>query len=57
MMTGWKTWVAGIGMIATGFGLIGKEIAEGTHNYSEGIQMVLAGLGLIGIGHKIEKTI
>jgi len=57
-MAGWKTWLAAIGMIATGVGLVIGGFLADPQNWEmvqNGITMILAGLALIGIGHKIEK--
>lgn len=58
-MKGWKTWVAAIGTILTGLGLIAaaltKEGGFSIENLQSGVQTILAGLALIGIGHKLEK--
>ena len=57
-MTGWKTWVAGIGSMVAGVGTIisalGSDMPAGD-GISSGIGMIVAGLAVIGIGHKIEK--
>ena len=58
IMSGWKTWAAGIGMILGGAALIVKQIADGTFSFAsmgEGFTMIMGGLGLLGIGHKVEK--
>ena len=59
MMSGWKTWAAGIGTILTGLGMIGMAIsAEGGFSFDNlqaGVQTVLAGLAVIGIGHKLDR--
>jgi hypothetical protein len=50
-MRGWKTWVAGIGLIGVGtYGFI----ASWMDGYSA-LQWILNGLGFIGVGHKIDK--
>lgn len=58
-MTGWKTWTAAIGSIASGIGLIIAGLIsdpiDGT-KIGEGWTLILAGLALVGIGHKIEKS-
>ena len=56
MMKGWKTWLSGLGVIATGIGLIVEQIVNETYNFAEGVVVVSGGLGIIGIGHKIEKN-
>lgn len=58
-MGGWKTWVAAIGLMLTGLGMIAAGVAADPLNPDqiwEGILLILAGLGMIGIGHKIEKA-
>lgn len=50
-MTGWKTWVAGLGMIGWG---IGGAVA-GMHSPDEAMQICLQGMAVLGVGHKIEK--
>ena len=50
MMTGWKTWLSGVGAIVYGVILIIGGHAE------QGVTLILSGLGIIGIGHKIEKA-
>ena len=58
-MGGWKTWVAGIGTILTGLGMIAAAATkEGGFSFEAaqgGVQTVLAGLAVIGIGHKIDR--
>lgn len=58
-MGGWKTWVAAIGMILTGLGLIiagmVSDPIEGD-KIKQGLTLLFAGLGMIGLGHKIEKA-
>jgi len=59
MMGGWKTWVAAIGLIFLGIGLIvlglfAKDLKEVL--FGLGVQAILFGFGLIGIGHKVEKN-
>ena len=49
-MSGWKTWLAGVGAIVYGVILI-----VGGHQ-NEGITLILSGLAALGIGHKIEKA-
>ena len=49
-LSGWKTYIAGVGLILTGIALcIGKE-------YEKGIQSILAGFGLCGVKAAIVKT-
>jgi len=57
-MTGWKTWVAGIGGICSGIGISISGLLSDPldpQKIYEGILIIAGGLGLIGIGHKIEK--
>lgn len=54
-MKGWKTLMAGVGLICTGLGLIAKEIVEGTWNLQTGVTTLLSGLAVIGLGHKLDK--
>lgn len=49
-MSGWKTWLAVIGMSALGAARIMSGEAE------EGIGLILGALGMLGIGHKVEKA-
>jgi hypothetical protein len=59
MMGGWKTWVAGIGTILTGLGLIAAGVTADIIDMElivSGAKTVLAGLAVLGIGHKIEKA-
>lgn len=59
MMSGWKTWVAGIGTVLTGLGMIGAALTkEGGFAFADlqnGMQTVLAGVAVLGIGHKIDR--
>ena len=57
-MTGWKTWTAAIGLIASGVGMILTGFASDPINFeliAAGWGSIMAGLALVGIGHKIEK--
>ena len=58
-MGGYKTWIAAIGTILTGLGMIGaglsKEGGFSFENIQGGVQTVLAGLALVGVGHKIDR--
>ena len=58
MMTGWKTWAAGIASILSGVVLIlNAVIGEGGEGgIMEGVSLIIAGLAILGIGHKIEKS-
>ena len=58
VMSGWKTWVGGIGLILAGLSMIATGV---TNNFDlqkiqEGMALVAAGAAAIGIGHKIEKS-
>jgi ABC-type uncharacterized transport system permease subunit len=58
-MGGWKTWLATIGAIITGLGLIISgllsDLIDGNKIW-EGILVILAAFGIgLGLGHKIEK--
>jgi hypothetical protein len=58
MMTGWKTWVATIGAIATGVVRSAQALIADPFDANalyEGLCIILAGFGFVGIGHKIEK--
>ena len=58
-MKGWKTWVAGIGTILTGLGMIAAGVTKEGFSLEAvkgGALTVWAGMGVIGIGHKIEKA-
>ena len=59
IMSGWKTWAGGIGLIASGVGMIAQTIASDEFDMNKiyaGIALIGAGLSTIGVGHKIEKT-
>ena len=64
-MGGYKTWVAGFGLIATGAGMVlsailpalgGDLVGVDWPTVQSGIAMMGAGLAAIGLGHKIEKA-
>lgn len=64
MMTGWKTWAAGIALILAGVGrmltyfeMVGGDLDVATVQaaITHGLEMVGAGLAVIGVGHKVEK--
>ena len=58
-MGGIKTWLAVIGGICTGVGMIISGILSDPVNMDligKGWMAILAALALLGIGHKIEKT-
>ena len=58
-MTGWKSWSAGIALIATGVGMIATSIASGNFDMNTilaGVAKIGEGLAVIGIAHKIEKN-
>ncbi len=50
-MKGWKTWLAGGIIIATGIYVI---VMVG--DYTQGSALIGVGTGIVGIGHKIEKN-
>ena len=58
-LDGWKTYIAGVGLMLTGAGMMAAAATkEGGFNFndmSDGIKMFLAGLATVGIGHKLEK--
>ena len=58
-MGGYKTWIAAIGTILTGLGMISacltKEGGFSFENIQGGVQTVLAGLALVGVGHKLDR--
>jgi hypothetical protein len=59
MMGGWKTWVAAIGLIASGIGMIATGFVAEPMNFDmivAGWGSIMAGLALVGIGHKLEKN-
>ena len=59
VMSGWKTWAGGIGVILGGLAIIVKEIADGTFNFAnimQGVTVIGGGLSVLGIGHKVEKA-
>lgn len=49
MMTGYKTWLAVVGMVALGVLDIVNGVPEA------GVTKIVGALALVGIGHKIEK--
>lgn len=51
LLSGWKTNVAGYGLII--WGIVG--FFAGAHDANEMGALVANGLGFLGIGHKIEK--
>jgi len=58
-MSGFKTWIAVIGGIATGIGMIATGLLSDPIDVAligKGWVAILAALALLGIGHKIEKT-
>lgn len=58
ILDGYKTFLAGLGMIAAGIGILVKPFSEGMffgEATMEGYQMVMGGLALWGIGHKLDK--
>ena len=57
-MSGYKTYLAGIGTILLGISQIALALGqpEAGTTINGGVQTVLAGLAVIGIGHKLEKA-
>jgi hypothetical protein len=58
-MTGWKTWAAAIGTMATGVSMVAAGIAAEAIDPDQvwtGILTFMGGLAMVGIGHKIEKN-
>lgn len=59
-MKGWKTWIAGLGAIATGIGEIVAGLISDpfdSQKIVEGFTIISGGFAVIGIGHKIEKSL
>lgn len=52
MMSGWKTWVAGVGSIL--WGIVG--FVADVHNIETAAGFITGGMAILGIGHKIEKS-
>ena len=57
-MSGWKTYLAGIGTILLGVSQVAMALGapEAGTSINGGVQTVLAGLAIVGIGHKIDKA-
>ena len=58
-MDGWKTWLAAIGLMLSGLGLMITGFISDPIDWqkiTEGWALFMAGLGMIGIGHKIVKA-
>ena len=57
-MSGYKTWIAGIGTILLGVSQVAMALGapEAGTSINGGVQTVLAGLAILGLGHKIEKA-
>ena len=58
-MSGWKSWAAGLGSIASGVALILNAVAADGFSFDalqEGIALLVAGFGILGIAHKVEKA-
>ena len=57
-MSGWKTYLAGIGTILLGISQVAMALGapEAGTSINGGVQTVLAGLAIVGIGHKIDKA-
>jgi hypothetical protein len=51
-MSGWKTWLAVIGMIM--YAVFYEGVFLG--NWANAVQLILAALALIGIGSKLDKV-
>ena len=50
LMTGWKTWLAGLASIVWGL----YQLIDGTQE--DGMSHIIEGIAIIGIGHKIDKV-
>ena len=50
MFSGFKTYIAGVGLIALGV----YQMTQG--DYQTGMQTIAAGLAVFGVGHKLEKA-
>ena len=56
-MSGWKTKLAGAGVILTGLGVIVAGIVAGElQQCVEGALVALGGLAALGLGHKVDKV-
>ncbi len=58
-MTGWKTKLAGAGVILTGIGVVIAGLLATPIDYSEvakGVLTAFGGLAAIGLGHKLDKV-
>jgi hypothetical protein len=57
-ISGYKTYIAGVGMICTGLGMIAAALTA-DHFFIEalweGVGVVAAGFGMMGFRHAIEK--
>lgn len=55
-MNGWKTYVAGAGVIATGLGIVLAGVAaKDVDQIIQGAVVALGGLATVGLGHKAQK--
>ena len=58
-MSGWKTWLATIGAILAGLGLVITGVLSDPIDVAkiwEGILVILAAFGIgLGLGHKLDK--
>jgi len=56
-MKGYKTWIAAIGVAASGVALCAQAFGETFDpvKFWEGVTVISGALALVGIGHKIEK--
>ena len=59
-MSGWKTWLATLGAVFTGLGMIIAGLLSDPVDVDkiwQGILVILAAFGIgLGLGHKIEKA-
>ena len=55
-INGKKTYIAGIGLILTGLGVVAKSVADNDYSkIEEGIALIATGLGFIGVKHAVIK--
>ena len=60
-MTGWKTWLAGLGGIFSGLSMIVAAVVKMDDEppmpgIQGGVSLIVGGLAAIRIGHKVEKN-
>lgn len=58
-MSGWKSWAAGLGSIASGVAMILNAVATDGFSFDalkEGVGLIVFGLGVLGVAHKVEKA-